>query len=76
MRKRDSGPAEPVPAGLLTFRPDDWPGGDMMARFGAWKAARRAFVAEHGDSTALGDIVDLLRAEVAEKARRAVAPPA
>jgi hypothetical protein len=72
MRRKDHGSVVPVPVGLLTFRPDDWPGEDVMARFGAWKSARRGWLAEHGDGTALGDIVDVLRAEVAEKARRAV----
>lgn len=37
-----------VPARLLTFTADDWPGDDDQERFAAWLEAREAWHAEHG----------------------------
>jgi hypothetical protein len=48
----------------VRFVAAEWRVGDPWE---AWKAARRAWVAEHGEETYLGDRLDLLRGEVATK---------
>ncbi|MFD0685894.1 hypothetical protein [Actinomadura fibrosa] len=66
MRPRDRVRGAEVPGRLLRFEPADWPG-DWSASLEAWKGARLAFVAEHGDRTELGDAVDVLADVVAVK---------
>jgi hypothetical protein len=63
---------EPVPAELLMFDPEDWPGpeGFVPGSHGLgwdspverWKNARRAYSKVHPDS-ALGSVLDQLRFE-------------
>ena len=63
MHRRPPG-VEP-PAELFEFRPEEWaaPGDlDRETAFQRWKAARRAWIAEHPGS-ALGDMLDLLQGE-------------
>jgi hypothetical protein len=50
-----------TPAELTYFSEGDWPGSGEDA-FRCWKEARRAFAAEHPDST-LGSVLDQLRFE-------------
>ena len=48
---------------LLSFDPADWGSADADAAFLEWQRARREFAAEYPGSS-LGDILDLLRANV------------
>lgn len=61
MRRRNAA-YEAVPAQLMRLIVDEW-AGSFEEAFPAWKQARRAYVAEHGDRTALGDGIDLLTVE-------------
>jgi hypothetical protein len=71
MRRRANESAE-VPLRLRRFRPRDWPGADVMARFEAWRSARYAYATEHrGALTPL----DAVRGVVAER-RWALGPGA
>jgi hypothetical protein len=58
-------PSVPVPAELVMFSPEDWPGADdetWVAAYVRWADARRAYAKAHPDS-ALGTVLDQLRFE-------------
>jgi len=64
-------PSAKPPAELVTFDPEDWPHGPgepadvtWYPSFQRWCEARRAWLAEHPESDALGDVVDLLNGEI------------
>lgn len=70
-RKNTGRPEEaPVPEVLCRFVAGEWPGSDP---WGEWTAARRAWLAEHGDETPLGDTVDVIKGEIEAKRRRSLA---
>lgn len=48
------------PPELVTFDPDEWPGGEWWQSFELWGDARMAFVKQHPGSE-LGSALDVLR---------------
>ena len=64
-------PAELVDPKLKSFARDDWakPGDDRFKPFWRWVAARRAWVAKHPNSDALGNKLERLRAEMPQTHR-------
>lgn len=71
MARRRHLPDPDVPPRLIEFIPGDWHG-TMVERFGQWKAARHAFLDEHGEpqwslsgpNAEYGDFLDLMRREL------------
>jgi hypothetical protein len=61
-------PVELVDPRLRSFRRDDWvqPGDGRFDPFWRWVAARRAWVAKHPNSQALGSKLDRFRDEIPE----------
>jgi hypothetical protein len=63
MATRRVPPSTPTPGELTRFNPSEWaaPGEtSWQLGFSRWKAARRAWIDQHPDST-LGDLIDVLR---------------
>lgn len=66
--RRKAAPPPPTPERLRHFRPSDWPGSlSVEDALDAWRAARRSFA--RVNPGALGDAVDRIRAERAERRR-------
>ncbi|MQA14986.1 MAG: hypothetical protein GEV09_12665 [Pseudonocardiaceae bacterium] len=57
-----------MPEFLARFVASEWPGFGVAEGFQEWKLARRAWGAENPGS-ALGDIIDQMQAEIAERRR-------
>jgi hypothetical protein len=61
------------PPELVTFDPDEWPGGEWGQSFELWGDARMAFVKAHPGSE-LGSALDVLREKrrIREQRRRSL----